>query len=70
MTPRQRAILAHVVMDADAWYAHAVEHFGQRLADDFLRQKCARWEPEYDRESKRPNYRNRVQREADEKATR
>ena len=70
MTPKQRAILEHVVEDADKWYAHALATFGKQLADDFLRQKCARWEPEYDRESKRLDYRNRVQREADEKAKR
>ena len=70
MTPKQRAILEHVVKDADAWYSHAVQHFGQQLADQFLREKCARWEQEYDRESKRSDYKNRAQREADEQATR
>ena len=68
MTPRQRAILEHVVEDADKWYAHAVEHFGQQLADEFLVAKCRRWETEYERERVKPDYETRAQREA--KATR
>lgn len=65
MTPRQKTILAHVVEDADAWYAHAVEHFGQQLADKFLIEKCRRWEPEYERERTKQDYKNRAQREAE-----
>ena len=64
MTPRQRAILEHVVLDADAWYAHALETFGKQLADEFLVQKCKRWEPEYQIERVKVNYETRAQREA------
>jgi len=65
MTPRQRSVLAHMVVDPDAWYAHAVNEFGQQQADEFLRQKVARWEPDFDRESKRQAYKTRAEREAD-----
>lgn len=68
MTPRQKAVLDHVVEDAQAWYDHAVSTFGQQLADEFLRQKVARWEPEFERESKRQDYKTRKQRDEAEKA--
>ena len=67
MTPRQKAILSHVVEDADKWYAHALETFGQQLADQFLVDKCKRWEPEFERESKRQDYKTRAQRDEIEK---
>ena len=66
MTPRQRSILAHIVVDPDQWYQHAIDEFGRQLADEYLRQKIARWEPDFDRESRRVDYKDRAEREADE----
>lgn len=67
MTPDQRAVLAHVVIDPDAWYAHAVAHFGQEIADRHLAAKVARWQPSYDAEVVKPGYRTRAVRETAER---
>lgn len=63
MTDNERAVLAHVVEDPDAWYAQAAAHFGEEKAKQFLAQKVARWAPEYVRERAKLGYKNRVQRE-------
>lgn len=72
MTPEQKAVLGHVVIDAAAWDAHQRAHFiakhgqeeGTKIADANLAAKVARWKPEYDREKLKPNYETRAQREA------
>ena len=63
MNDRQRTILAHVVIDPQAWYDHGVATFGQEKADIFLAQKCRRWEGEYERSRKDTNYKTRAERE-------
>lgn len=64
MLTDDRAVLSHVVVDPDAWYAHAVETFGKECADRCLLAKVARWRSEYERESASPDYKTRAEREA------
>lgn len=64
MNTYQRAVLAHVVIDPDAWYAHVVSEFGQGKGDETLGSKVARWESEYLAQKDRPGYQTRAQREA------
>lgn len=45
---RERAVLAHVVADPDAWIAHAAVEFGEERARAALDAKVARWAPVYD----------------------
>lgn len=68
MTPEQRAVLAHVVVDPDAWYAHAVSFFGQALADKHLAAKVARWTPDYEAAQAKGGYQTRATRDIEEKA--
>ncbi len=48
MTDQQRAVLAHVVVDPDAWLAHAVERFGEVRAAQMLEAKANRWQADYE----------------------
>lgn len=61
MTDDQRAVLAHVVVDPDAWYAHAVKHFGADLAQKHLAAKVARWRPHYEGAKQQAGYKTRAQ---------
>ena len=70
MTPRQRAVLAYIVVDPGAWYQHAVNEFGQQLADTHLQAKVSRWADEHARESRKQGYKTRAERDADEAAQR
>lgn len=47
MRPEQRAILAFVVEDADAWYDNCVKTHGEEWADAALDMKVQRWMPLY-----------------------
>jgi len=60
-----KAVLAHVVLDPDAWLAHAVKTFGEEKATVFLKQKVDRWRPEYLAQKDLPDYKNRVERDAE-----
>lgn len=66
MTNEQRAVLAHVVIDPDQWYADAVRDLGQAPADAALAAKVARWQPTYEAAlvAEGANYRTRAEREA------
>jgi hypothetical protein len=66
MTKEQREILAHVVVDPDAWMAHVVATFGQETAERFLADKVSRWRDDYlvAKARDRDNYATRAQREA------
>lgn len=66
LTDEQRAVLAHVVVDPDAWYAHAVACFGRDVAAKHLSAKTARWKPLYDKACKAGGYKSRSEREAEE----
>ena len=63
MKPEDKAILAHVVLDPEAWYAHAVSHFGQEKADLFLAQKVARHKAKAEHAMSQPGYKTRKERE-------
>lgn len=66
MTRDQKDTLAHIVIDPDAWMAHAVSVFGQAQAEQFLSDKVARWRPLYesDKATRGANYKTRAQRDA------
>ncbi len=64
LTTEQRAILAHTVVDPDAWMAHAVETFGAD-ATTMLENKVARIKPEYEAEKAKPAYKTRAERDAE-----
>ena len=64
MTPEQRTVLAHVVVDPDAWYSHAISHFGQEKADEFLAAKVRRYQSECEVAMAKPDYKTRAEREA------
>jgi hypothetical protein len=65
MNNEQKLVLAHVVVDPDAWYEHAITTFGQEKADQFLAEKVTRHQADYDKAAKESNYKNRAQREAE-----
>lgn len=75
MKPEEREVLADVVENPDAWDAHQRAHFiakygqavGTQIADKNLREKVARHKPAFEQRKQRGNYRNRTQRELDEK---
>lgn len=58
-----KAILAHVVIDPDAWVVHALATVGKWA----VTAKIKRWEPEYLKEKERlkENYKTRAEREKD-----
>lgn len=64
LTPLQRAVLAHVVVDPDKWLEHAVEHFGVEGAQAFLEAKVARWQSEYESAVKDTAYLTRAEKDA------
>lgn len=64
MTNEEKAVLAHAVIDPEAWYAHAVASFGEEVAKRHLAAKVARWKPEYEAESVKPGYKTRAERES------
>ena len=70
MTPEQREVMDDVVKDADAWMAHAVSHFGEEKAEQFLADKVARHSAAFEERKAQPDYKNRAQREAVEKEKR
>jgi len=63
MNNEQKLIIAHVVVDADAWYQHAINTFGQEKADKFLKEKVAKHKPSYEEAIKKPDYKNRFERD-------
>ena len=67
MNDEQKLVLAHVVIDPDAWYQHAINTFGQEKANQFLAEKVARHKPAYEQAIKKPGYKNRAEREAEER---
>lgn len=56
LTDEERAVLAHTVIDPDAWWAHVNSkdgHDGKRKLNpkQCLADKCARWKPEYEKQA-------------------
>jgi hypothetical protein len=64
LTDEQRAVLAHVVVDPDAWVAHALAAIGE-LA---VYEKIERHRDAYVKAFALPGYQNRVERDAAEAA--
>jgi putative intracellular protease/amidase len=70
---RERVVLAHIVLDPDRWWTHALSRDGSdggRVVDPekALADKVARWGPEYDAAVAAGGYKNRVVRQAEEDA--
>lgn len=63
MNTEQKLILAHVVVDPDAWYKHAIATFGETVAKVHLEEKVERHRAAYEEESALPGYKNRAERE-------
>ena len=73
LTERERAVLAHVVVDPDAWWEHCCScdgSDGQRALDHeaCLSAKVARWGGEYDAAVALPDYKTRAERDAEQEA--
>jgi hypothetical protein len=62
LSVQEMAILAHVVPDPDAWVANALATVGEAA----VMAKIDRWRPVYVSEKSKPDYKNRVQRDAEE----
>ena len=60
LTKVEKAILAHVVVDPDAWVEHAVKTVGESA----VMSKIYKWKPTYELEKAKPNYMGRVARDA------
>jgi len=61
LTANERAVLAHVAVDPDAWWDHAnsVEKID---AEKALAEKVAKWQPSYDLAKPGPDYKPRAER--------
>jgi len=64
LTDHDRAVLAHMVVNVDAWVAHALEVIGENA----VTEKIARHSAAYDAAAALPGYQNRVERDAAEAA--
>tara|TARA_R110000751_G_scaffold26046_5_gene70011 strand:- start:16085 stop:16291 length:207 start_codon:yes stop_codon:yes gene_type:complete len=58
----ERAVLAHVVIDPDAWWAHATDNY-KGSEEDALKAKVARWKGSYDKEKAEEGYKTRAQKQ-------
>ncbi len=65
LTGNERAVLAHVVVDPDAWWAHATS-FTRIDEEKALAAKVKRWQSSYDGEGNDPAYKTRAVRQAEE----
>tara|TARA_R110000765_G_scaffold67804_2_gene130945 strand:- start:513 stop:731 length:219 start_codon:yes stop_codon:yes gene_type:complete len=68
LTVNERAVLAHMVVDPDAWWAHANAKDGsdgKREIDHevALAEKVTRWQADYDTALAAGNYQTRAERE-------
>jgi hypothetical protein len=63
LTAEENDVLAHVVVDPAAWWAHAqtATKFSPEKA---LAEKIAKWKPKYDVEKLAPGYEKRAARQA------
>ena len=73
LTDRESAVLAHVVMDPNAWWNHVCSRNGaggsRALdAEKCLANKVSKWGPDYDAKLAAGGYKNRVVRQAEEDA--
>ena len=58
------AVLAHIVIDPDAWVDHALKKGGEQA----VIAKINRWKPEYLAQKDLPDYKNRAERDIEEEA--
>jgi len=65
MTVEQRAILAMVVLDPDAWMANAINVFGESKATEHLVAKVAKYQAQYDEAIANGTYKTKVQAQID-----
>lgn len=65
LTNEERAILAHVVVDVDAWVAHALSSFGQEAGEVAVRAKIESHRAAYLAAKDLPGYQTRAEQEAD-----
>lgn len=65
MTAEQRAVLAMVVLDPDAWVANAINVFGEEKATESLIAKVAKYQAQYDEVIANGTYKTKVQAQAD-----
>jgi len=61
---KDKAILAHVIVDPDAWVAHALETVGEKA----VTAKIEKYRAEYLTKKDLPDYKNRAERDAFELA--
>jgi len=67
LTDRERAVLAHMVVDPDAWWTHAT-NWPKINQEDALAAKVLRWGADYDTAVAQPGYKTRAVRQAEENA--
>ena len=66
LTTNERAVLAHVVMDPDAWWTHVSSDGKRKLdAEKCLSGKVDKYQSEYDTALAAGNYQTRAQKEAE-----
>lgn len=63
LTEEQKNVLAHMVVNPEEWYAHAVSVFGAEIAERHMVAKVARWNLEYESKRFLPNYQSRAERD-------
>lgn len=69
LTTEEKEILAHVVVDPDAWWLHCQNHKKPGFdCEKALADKCARWKPEMEvhKDEHKENYKTRAVRQAEE----
>jgi hypothetical protein len=69
MTAEQRAVVAMVVLDPDAWIANAINVFGVEKAEENLALKVAKYQAQYDVAVASGTYKTKAQVQADYEAS-
>lgn len=65
LTTNERAVLAHIVVDPDAWWEHATD-WPKIDEEAALKAKVERWQEECDVEHAKPDYKDRAVRQGEE----
>ena len=66
LTAKQWAVLAHVVVDPQAWIDHSVKTFGEETALKHLEIKVEEYRAAYESAVNLPDYKTRAERDAAE----
>ena len=64
ITEEERAIIGHVVVDPDAWIAHALKEVGEWA----VKAKIDKYRDDYLAKKDKPDYKNRAVRQVEEDA--